>query len=154
MTDWLFLSSLLLVNVAATLFLAGIMWSLQMVQFPLMLSAQSAEFIGYVRAQRTRNTILMTLPMLVEVITGVWLLTTPIPSRHLTTAMVFLAIAWIVTFGSIVPLHARIMRGYDAKAIQTLIRVNWIRTICWSARGALMIWITMTWIRSVRMRVY
>ena len=40
MSDWIFLSGLLLANVAATLFLTGVVWSLQMVQFPLMLSAK------------------------------------------------------------------------------------------------------------------
>jgi hypothetical protein len=154
MSDWLFLSRLLLTNVAATLFLAGILWSLQIVQFPLMLSAQSGDFVAYVRAQRTRNTLLMTLPMLVEAATGGWLLTTPIPSRHLLTAMVLLVIGWIVTLGLIVPMHARIMRGYDPHAIRVLIRTNWIRTFCWTARACLMIWITLIWIRSVRLRIY
>jgi hypothetical protein len=154
MIDWVFLSCLLLANVAATLFLAGISWSLQVVQFPLMLSAQSVDFVAYVRAQRIRNTILMTLPMLVEAVTGGWLLTTQIPSRYLLISMVLLAIIWIVTFGLIVPMHSKIMRGYDAKAIQTLIRTNWIRTICWSARAGLMIWVALTWIRSVRRSIF
>jgi hypothetical protein len=154
MTDWIFLSCLLLTNVAATLFLTGVVWSLQMVQFPLMLSARGVDFTAYVRAQRTRNSILMALPMLVELITAIWLLTTPIPSRHLTNAMVLLAIIWIATFGAIAPQHSRIMRGYDEHAIRVLIRSNWIRTVCWTGRAGLMSWIVVIWIRTVRSRIY
>jgi hypothetical protein len=154
MSDWIFLSCLLLTNVAATLFLTGVVWSLQMVQFPLMLSARGVDFTAYVRAQRTRNSILMALPMLVELITAIWLLTTPISSRHLINAMVLLAIIWIATFGAIAPLHSRIMRGYDEQAIRVLIRSNWIRTVCWTGRAGLMSWIALIWIRSVRSRIY
>jgi hypothetical protein len=154
MSDWIFLSGLLLANVAATLFLTGVVWSLQMVQFPLMLSARGADFTAYVRAQRTRNSILMALPMLVEAVTGGWLLTTSIPSRHMTDAMVLLAIIWIVTFGAIAPLHSRIVRGYDEHAIRVLIRTNWVRTVCWTGRAGLMTWSALIWIRAVRLGIY
>jgi len=142
------LLSLLLTNLAVTLFLTGVTWSLQLVQFPMMLRARETDFAGYVREQRKRNTLLMAVPMVVELVTGVWLLATPLPHRNVFHGVVLLAFIWFMTFWSIVPLHRRIMRGFDESAIRILIRDNWIRTICWSGRAGLMIWIVMDWIKS------
>jgi hypothetical protein len=142
------LSTLVLSNLAATLFLTGVVWFLQVVQFPLLLHAGGNDFVAYVKAQRKRNTLLMALPMLVELITGVWLLVTPLPHRSVFHGVVLLAFIWLVTLGSIVPLNSRLTRGYDESTIRVLIRDNWIRTICWTARSGLMIWITAGWVKA------
>jgi hypothetical protein len=142
------LSNLVLSNLAATLFLTGVVWFLQVVQFPLLLHAGGNDFVAYVKAQRKRNTLLMALPMLVELITGVWLLVTPLPHRSVFHGVVLLAFIWLVTLGSIVPLNSRLTRGYDESTIRVLIRDNWIRTICWTARSSLMIWITAGWVKA------
>jgi hypothetical protein len=142
------LSTLVLSNLAATLFLTGVVWFLQVVQFPLLLRAGGSNFVAYVKAQRKRNSLLMALPMLVELITGVWLLVTPLPHRDVFHGVVLLGFIWLVTLGSIVPLNSRLTRGYDESTIRVLIRDNWIRTICWTGRSGLMIWITAGWVKA------
>lgn len=133
---------LLLTNLAATLFLAGLAWFLQAVHLPLLPRAAEIDFAGYVKAQRLRNTALMALPMLIELITGIWLLATPLPHRGVFHAFLLLAIIWIVTLAWIVPLNSRLTRGRDEGALRRLVRWNWIRTACWTLRAAMMTWIT------------
>ena len=142
-------TALLLVNLCATLFLTGLAWFLQVVHLPLMLRANKSDFGLYAKTQRTRNTALMAGPMLIEMITAVWLWTASpaklsnvtLSHANLFHAFLLLAIVWIVTFASIVPLHARLVAGYDEPVIRLLIRRNWIRTGCWTLRSAIMIWI-------------
>jgi hypothetical protein len=145
-------TGLLLANLAATLFLTGIVWFLQVVQFPLLLRLAKADFVAYVKAQRKRNTLLMALPMLVELVTAIWLLVTPLPHREVFHALVLLAFVWFVTFWSIVPLHSKLSRDYDESAIRILVRDNWIRTICWTGRAGFMIWMTLGWITASRLQ--
>jgi hypothetical protein len=136
------LNGVLVTNLAVTLFLTGLVWELQVVQFPLMLHAAELDFPDYVKYQRTRNTLLMAPVMLIELITGGWLLADPhLPHRDLFHAALLILIIWTVTFASIVPIHSKLVRGYDQRLLRTLIRRNWIRTACWSLRSAILLWI-------------
>ena len=133
---------LVLSNLAATLFLVGLAWFLQTVHLPLLRRAAAIDFAGCVKAQRARNTALMALPMLIELITGIWLLATPLPHQDVFHAFLLLAIIWIVTLAGIVPLNSHLTHAYDEGALRGLIRWNWIRTLCWTVRAAIMTWIT------------
>jgi hypothetical protein len=132
------LNGVLLSNLAATLFLTGLVWELQVVQFPLMLRAGGLDFPDYVTHQRRRNTLLMAPVMLIELVTGGWLLA---DDRDTFPAALLILIIWTVTFASIVPIHSKLVRGYDQRLLRTLIRRNWIRTACWSLRSAILLWI-------------
>ena len=135
-------TAVLRANLAATLFLTGLVWELQVVQFPLMLRAGGLDFPSYVKHQRSRNTLLMAPAMLIELITGLWLLADPhLPHRDVLHAALLIGIIWVVTFASIVPLHSKLIRGYDQSAVSPLIRHNWIRTVCWTLRSAILLWV-------------
>ncbi len=56
---------------------------------------------------------------------------------------VLLAIIWASTALLQVPAHSRLERGFDAHVHRRLVRTNWIRTVCWTARGvvALTMWL-------------
>jgi hypothetical protein len=135
-------NALLLANLASTLFLTGLVWELQVVQFPLVLRAGGLDFPDYVKHQRTRNTLLMAPAMLIELITGGLLLADPhLPHRDVFHAALLIVVIWIVTFASIIPIHSKLVRGYDQSTVRTLIRRNWIRTACWTLRSAILLWV-------------
>ncbi|MEQ1727476.1 MAG: hypothetical protein ABL982_03770 [Vicinamibacterales bacterium] len=56
---------------------------------------------------------------------------------------VLLAIIWASTALLQVPAHNRLERGFDADVHRRLVRTNWIRTVCWTARVvvALTMWL-------------
>ena len=58
--------------------------------------------------------------------------------RALGAALV--ALIWGVTFLISVPCHAALSAGFDAAAHDRLVSTNWIRTIAWTARAALSVW--------------
>ena len=130
----------LLANLTATLFLTGLVWTLQVVQFPLMLRA-GPDFPDYLKEQRRRNTLLMAPVMLIEAAAAVRLLFDPrAPHREAFQALLLLIVIWIVTFASIIPIHSKLIRGYDEALVRKLILWNWARTTCWTLRGALLLW--------------
>jgi hypothetical protein len=47
---------------------------------------------------------------------------------------------WLSTFAIQVQQHTILGRGFDQAAHQWLVLSNWIRTIAWSVRGALVLW--------------
>jgi hypothetical protein len=141
---------LLLANLAATLFLTGLSWFLQVVHLPVFAKVDKLEFASYAALHRRRNTVLMSGPMLIELVTALWLaLDTPPGFSHsnLFHAMLLLILIWLVTFLRHVPLHARLLQGDDESVMRDLVRWNLTRTLLWTARSALMLWIAATRLR-------
>jgi hypothetical protein len=54
-----------------------------------------------------------------------------------------LAVIWLSTVFLQVPCHNRLVSGFDQATYERLVNSNWIRTIAWSLRGALAMW--MVW---------
>ncbi len=120
---------MLLTNVAATLFLTGAVWVLQVVQLPLFLETAHVD----IAAHRRRNTLLMTPPMIIEAVTAVLLF------RIASSALILLVVIWAVTFVKIIPLFRR-LEGNDRTAIKALMAWNWVRTGCWTMRAGILLW--------------
>jgi hypothetical protein len=100
------------------------------VQLPAFLKIGQPDVV---RLYRFRNTVVMALPMAVELITAIWL-------GHLAGLLLVLVI-WAVTFALYVPDYVRLTHGHDASLIRRLIAWQWIRTLCWTGRSALLLWI-------------
>jgi carbon starvation protein CstA len=76
-------------------------------------------------------------------LTPVWLLLQPpagIPGWSTKAGLALVVIIWGVTFLVSVPCHATLSAGFDASAHDRLVSTNWIRTIGWTARAALSVW--------------
>ena len=48
-------------------------------------------------------------------------------------------VIWFVTFVFSVRSHSRLSRGRDSREINKLVRDNWIRTLLWMARSAVLV---------------
>ena len=49
--------------------------------------------------------------------------------------------AWLVTAGLSVPQHTILASGFDRRAHQILVITNWLRTLVWTLRSALLVWV-------------
>jgi hypothetical protein len=137
------LIAILLANLGCALFLAGIAWFLQVVQLPLLRDA--ADFSRYIRAHRLRNTLLMALPMAVELVSAMRLWES---GGVVATVLLVLVLAtWLATFAGIIPGFRRLVRGYDKMAVNRLIGWNGVRTVCWTARSGALLYIVARGIR-------
>jgi hypothetical protein len=127
-----------LAHAAATWFMAGLIWFVQVVHYPLFAGAGRDNFADYARRHQARTTWLVGPPMLVEAAAAAWLAAVPPTGTTpwLTALGVALvAVIWLCTALVLVPCHGRLSAGFDPAAHRRLVRVNWVRTAAWSLRG-------------------
>ncbi|MEP6900736.1 MAG: hypothetical protein ABJA66_03240 [Actinomycetota bacterium] len=135
---------LLSLQIASTLFLTGVIWIIQIVQYPFFSYVSPENFTKYHDDYRFWITPIVAPPMLIELFTSIFLLFYPpanIDSKLFWLGLGLTLIVWASTFFLQVPLHEKLAAGFDANAHLALVNTNWIRTICWSLRGILMIYI-------------
>jgi len=137
------LTALLLANLAATLFLTGLAWSLALVQLPILLHGDYPELVRQLALHRRLNSRLMVLPMSIEFATSAWLVFAPPSGTGRGLFGLGLGFVCVVGYATVwySLLHRKLTRGYDKPAMDRMRLWNLVRTLCWSARSALLLWI-------------
>lgn len=137
---------LLLTHLAATVYMVGVIWFVQVVHYPLFAAIASDKFTAYEQRHASLTTWVVFPPMLVEAATVVlmfWFRPDGLSVWQLWTGMALLTGIWISTFLVQVPCHRELSKGFSAAVHYRLVLTNWIRTVGWSLRGLLVSW--MAW---------
>lgn len=143
---------LLVANVAATWFLTGLIWVIQVVHYPLFSHADRATYPAFAEAHSRLITPVVGPVMVVELVTALWLVAerpAALPVRWAWVGAVLVGVIWLSTAMVQVPLHAQLGAGYDGRVHAALVGTNWIRTVAWSLRGVLMGWVVVRALRAV-----
>ena len=136
----------LITQLSATAFMAGVIWYVQLVHYPLMAGWPQAAFPQWEAAHREQTGLVVVPAMLLEGLTvGLLLLRRPagVPALLSWLGAVALLVIWGSTFAVQVPLHERLSAGWDVATHAQLVQSNWLRTSLWSARlavAAAMLW--------------
>ena len=131
-----------LVQLATTLPLVGLIWFVQLVAYPLFAHVPPEAFPAYHAAHSHLIGFLVAPLMMAELGAALAFAADPggLCSRRAALAGLALAlVAWGVTFLVSVPQHAVLGAGFEADAHAVLVGSNWLRTVAWTARGALLI---------------
>ena len=131
---------LLLLQLFATAALTGLIWTIQLVQYPGFLHMTGRGF----RRVHTHHTMQITkvvLPLMAaELLVALYLIVNApagTPGWMPAVGAALVGVIWLSTAFVQVPLHGRLSMGLDEGAASRLVRTNWVRTIAWSARSAL-----------------
>lgn len=126
-------------HAAATLYMVGVIWFVQLVHYPLFGRVGEAGFAAYAREHGWRATLVVVPPMLVELVTAAWLVWDPPQGAAATVraGLALLLLIWGSTFLVQVPQHERLRNGFAADQHRLLVAANWVRTVAWTARGIL-----------------
>lgn len=136
---------LLVVHAAATWFMCGLIWFVQVVHYPMLARLPAGDRPTLAATHANLTTLVVAPTMLIELATVVLLVLLPfvsgeggVPVRSSLAwlGLGLLGLVWVSTFFIQVPLHAQLQGGSDAAAT-SLVNTNWIRTFAWSARGIL-----------------
>lgn len=130
----------LIAHALATCMMAGVIWFVQIVHYPLFGAVGEDRFADYEQRHQARTGIIVGPLMLAELAAAIILLAmvpAGVPRWMPLVGMVMLALIWLSTFGVQVPLHQKLSRGFDARAHGLLVATNWGRTFLWTARGVL-----------------
>ncbi len=138
------LSIILFLNVTSTIAMAGIIWFVQIVHYPLFTLVGSDQFSQYEKMHQQLTTYVVAPLMLIEFASSFVLCFQSI--KDLAAWIPYLGLAmviaiWLSTFFIQVPMHGRLDGSFDAEALSILVTSNWIRTILWSLRVPLVLWI-------------
>ena len=136
--------SLLFVQLATTLPLCGLIWTIQIVHYPLFSAVGSDDFSTY-HVAHSRSISLVVVPlMLVEIAAALaWMRWPPADSGTLAVVgIVLLGAIWLSTFALQVPIHGALSDGFAPELVDRLVATNWIRTLAWTGRSALLLLIT------------
>ncbi|MEM9365232.1 MAG: hypothetical protein AAGD07_04490 [Planctomycetota bacterium] len=131
---------LLLLNLASTWYMVGLIWMVQIVHYKLFDRVGDDVFARYAVDHARLITPIVAIPMLLELASAIGLVALPNPVTSPTTSALGLALVvliWASTAFLQVPCHNQLATGFDAAAYQRLVETNWIRTVLWSLRGIL-----------------
>lgn len=134
---------LLWTHVGATLALVGLVWTVQLVQYPLFAKVGHEAFSAYHAGHSTRISLVVVPLMLAELGTAIlllWLAPAAIPGWSRAAGLALVGAIWLSTFLVQVPLHEVLGRELDPLAHRRLVDSNWLRTVAWTLRGGLVLW--------------
>ncbi len=134
---------LLLAHAGATLFMVGLIWFVQVVHYPLFSRVGAGGFRAYADAHSRLTTRVVGPPMLLEASTAVLLLFVrpeSVPAALAWVGATLLAVVWLSTALLQVPRHTRLGFGFDAGAHEFLVNSSWVRTVAWSLRAFVVLW--------------
>ena len=133
---------LLAVQFAATWFMVGLIWTIQVVHYPLFPLVGESTFPQYEAAHTRRMGWLLVIPAPIEVATAAALVFVRPPGVELALVLAagaVLAALWATTALVQVPLHRGLLDDPSTRAMRRLVTTNWVRTIGWTLRGGLVV---------------
>lgn len=134
----------LLLNLASTGVMIGVIWIVQIVHYPMFSMVGREGFAAYEAVHSRSITWVVGPPMLVELATAVYLALWPppgLPRGALWAGLALVGVIWASTALLQVPMHNRLAAGFDPSAHRVLVSTNWIRTVAWTLRGLLVLWL-------------
>ena len=128
----------LLATAAATLFMTGVSWFVQVVHYPLMGSVGAEAFQRYHDAHSRLTTRVVVVPMVVELAGSAFLVVQRPASvgAGLASSSLALALAtWISTAAVQVPRH----RSLEPDGVSALVAGDRLRTLAWTAHSGVVL---------------
>jgi len=134
-------------NLIVCLILTGLIWTIQIVHYPLFLEVGEETFKRYQIKHQQKITFLVAPLMVAELVFSfVWLMFFYKDALALAVLQFVLVIGiWLSTFLIQMPLHGKLNKGYNSFIIKKLVNSNWIRTMLWTMRCVLLIGVLMNY---------
>jgi hypothetical protein len=128
---------------AATWTMVGIIWFVQLVHYPLFDGVGANEFTAYERRHARLTAYVVGPPMSVELVGAFGALRTGWRISAMSADWAWIGFAlvgliWLSTAFVQVPRHTLLERRFDPAVQRALVATNWIRTVAWSMRAALL----------------
>ena len=136
MNEWLD-QTLLIAQLASTLPLVGLIWTIQWVHYPLFSKVGNETFVEYQARHMSRIGSVVGPLMLVEVLSALGLVIMAPTDPWALAGMGLVILIWASTAVIQIPCHHILTKGFDERAHRRLVGSNWIRTLAWTARGVI-----------------
>jgi hypothetical protein len=123
-----------------TFILIGLIWTIQIVHYPLFQYIPKENFSLYHNLHSQFISILVIPLMCSELLITAYLLKESQSFPTIPYQFSCVLIVWLSTFFLQVPLHNSLGISWNADTVEKLVQTNWIRTFFWTLKGALVVW--------------
>lgn len=139
--DGIAFQGLLVLHAAATWWMVGLIWFVQIVHYPLMALVPDDAGRRYAALHQRLTTFVVGPPMLVELAVSIAIVAFAGDSAFWRSAswtgFSLVLLIWMWTFAVVVPVHTRLLSGSSEALARQLVVRNWVRTLAWTLRGVL-----------------
>ena len=118
----------------------GVILMTQLITYPSFLKIDKNEFVSF-HNNYVKNISIVSVPtMSLELLTIVYM-NVYINNLLFMKSLLVLIVIWLVTFIIIVPIHNQLSKKLEIEKIVSLIRYNWIRTVLWTSKIFIILYI-------------
>lgn len=129
--------TLALANLVDAALLCGLIWTIQLVHYPLFARVPAAGWPVYEAEHQQRITVLVLPLMVANVGLALALLLDGAQPEGVAVLNAALAGGVFLATGLVyAPMHGRLSTAHDPDLIRRLVRLNWLRTVAWTAQVA------------------
>lgn len=133
----------LVLQLGTTLPLVGLIWLVQIVAYPLFARVGAGDFPAYHAAHSRLITFVVAPLMLGELagaLAGAFFEDPALPRAWAWFGAALAVAVWLLTMFVSVPKHNVLAHGFEGRAHGLLVATNWLRTLAWTLRGAILLW--------------
>ena len=142
--------TLLVIHLAATLFMVGLIWTIHYVHYPLFAYVGESTYASFQAAHVERIGKLLFTPWLTEGLTLIGVLALAFLGTHKVLRVpavingAAMAVVLVISGFWSAPAHAKLADGFDTSIHDQLMTVNLIRTLAWTVCGICAIWMVLS----------
>jgi len=134
----------ILIQCIPTLFLTGMGWGRQLTYDPLLFSVDPCKFPDLLKTMQKKAGGFFLLFMAIECLLSLLtLLIAPCGICRVFSLVLLLLVLfiWITMFCVQIPCHLVLLKEFQENKLRTWILAGWLRTIGWTVRSALLVWL-------------
>jgi hypothetical protein len=128
----------LLIQLTICVFMAGLIWTIQILHYPSFRDIRDESFIAFHARHSWRITWIVGPMMFLELLTAGILVGGAAGSVFFVLNFCAVLAIWGSTFFVSIPLHKYLAQRKDLEKIDLLVKTNWPRTLLWSLRAILL----------------
>jgi hypothetical protein len=114
----------------------------QLVHYPMFHGLSKKNFSNHIQFHKKRISVIVVPVMIAELLTSAALAGWSAEFKLIHIAGLALVTAiWLVTFFLQVPIHNKLPDGFDQILVQKLVLSNWYRTVFWTLKSILGIYL-------------
>ena len=128
------------IHFLSTSLMVGIIWVIQLLHYPAFNFIKESDYVEFQHFHMQRISFIVVPVMILELFSA-FMLVYYFRSNLLILCLIILLFIWLITFVFFTKLHQSLLDGYDKKIVDKLVKINWSRTVLWSLRLIILIYI-------------
>ena len=128
------------IHFLSTSLMVGIIWVIQLLHYPAFNFIKESDYVEFQHFHMQRISFIVVPVMILELFSA-FMLVYYLRSNLLILCLIILLFIWLITFVFFTKLHQSLLDGYDKKIVDKLVKINWSRTVLWSLRLIILIYI-------------